>query len=350
MNSYERVVTVLNGGIPDRVPTFELMIDLNVMKRATGTNDYMDMCDILDMDVVVTQTPSRLYREVVVDEKNHITRNEWGMLRQHTGELVSHPLHGPIETLEEALAYTAPDPTDGFRFEYLKRLVKRFKGKRFIVFHLHDGFNYSYYLTSMEDMMCNLIEEPELVQRLVDVSIEHNLKLAEIALDLGADAILTSDDYGSKTSLLVSRQHCEEFFFPGLKKICDYTTGRGAYMAKHSCGAITPIIGNMVDYGVCMMHPLDENCGVNQLEVKQKYPSLTVVGGIDCHVPLMTYTPEQVEEYVKGVLASHAPGGRYICATNNSIHSGVRPENFLAMHEAVHKWGRYLPDGQLDWM
>ena len=27
MNSYERVERVLNGEIPDRVPTFELMID-----------------------------------------------------------------------------------------------------------------------------------------------------------------------------------------------------------------------------------------------------------------------------------------------------------------------------------
>ena len=349
MNAYERVVTVLNGGIPDRVPTFELMIDPKVIRGIIGTDDYMDLCDELDIDIVMSETPSRMYREEVVDEEKQIIRNEWGVLRQYNGEIVAHPLHGPIETLEDAMAYRAPDPTDDYRFEYLRKLVKRFKGRRFIGFHLHDGFNYSYYLTSMQDMMENLIEEPELIHRLVDISIEHNMKLAEIALDIGADAILTGDDYGSKTSLLVSRHHFEEFFLPGLKRICDYTTGRGAYMLKHCCGNINPLIGDMVNYGIRMLHPLDENSGINQIEVKQKYPTLTVVGGFDCNEPLTDYTPAEVEEYVKGILATHAPGGRFILATSNSVHSSAKPENFVAMQNAVHKWGRYRADGQLEW-
>ena len=349
MNSYERVVTVLNGGIPDRVPTFELMIDPKVIRGIIGTDDYLDLCDELDIDIVMSQTPSKMYREEIVDEKKHIIRNEWGVLRQYNEELVPLPLHGPIETLEDAMAYQAPDPEDDYRFTFLKKLVDRFKGKRFIGFHLHDGFNYSYYLTSMQDMMCNLIEEPELIEKIVEISIEHNLKLAEKALDIGADAILSGDDYGTKTSLLVSRNHFEEFFFPGLKKICDYTISRGAYMLKHCCGNINSILLDLTGFGICMLHPLDENSGIDQIGVKKQYPALTVTGGIDCDKPLTEYTPEQMEEYVKGVLKTHAPGGRYICATSNSVHSAAKPENFLAMQKAVHKWGRYLPNGELDW-
>ena len=206
-------------------------------------------------------------------------------------------------------------------------------------------------MTSMEDMMMNLIEEPELIHRLVELSVEHNLKLAEKALDIGADAILSGDDYGSKTSLLVSKAHFDEFFLPGLKKICDYVTGRGAYMIKHCCGNINPLIGDMVNDGIRFLHPLDENSGINQIEVKKKYPSLTVVGGgIDCDAPLTDYTPEQMEKYVKGVLETHAPGGRYICATSNSVHSSAKPENFAAMQNAIHKYGKYRADGTLDWM
>lgn len=349
MNSYERVIKVLNGEIPDRVPTFELLIDPKVIKGIVGTDSYMDLCDELDIDVVISQTPSRLYREKVLDAEKQIVQNEWGMVRQYNNEVVSHPLHGPIETLEDALAYRAPDPTEAFRFEYLKELVKRFKGKRFIGFHLHDGFNYSYYLTSMQDMMCNLIEEPELIHRLVDISIEHNLKLAEKALDLGADFILTGDDYGSKTSLLVSRNHFQEFFLPGLKKICDLVLDKGGYMLKHCCGNINPLIGDLVGFGIRAMHPLDENSGIDQIEVKKQYPSLTVMGGVDCDRPLTDFTPQQMEEYVKEILRTHAPGGRYICATSNSVHSSAKPENFVAMQKAVHKYGRYLPNGELDW-
>ncbi|MCD8097650.1 MAG: hypothetical protein LUE31_06390 [Lachnospiraceae bacterium] len=343
------MVRVLNGEIPDRVPPFELMIDPRVVRGIVGDGSYMDLCDELDIDVVISETPSKLYREEVIDEQKRIVRNEWGTVRQYNNEVVSHPMHGPIYTLEDAMAYQAPDPTEDFRFDFLRELVKRFKGKRFIGFHLHDGFNYSYYLSSMQDMMINLIEEPELVHRLVDVSVEHNLKLAEKALDIGADFILTGDDYGSKTSLLVSKAHFDEFFLPGLQRICEYTRSRGAYMLKHCCGNINLLLDDMVGFGIQAMHPLDENSGINQIEVKKKYPGLTVMGGIDCNAPLTDYTPEQMEEYVKEVLRTHAPGGRYICATSNSVHSSAKPENFAAMQHVIHKYGRYLPNGELDW-
>ena len=349
MNSYERVRTVLEGGIPDRVPSFELMIDPRVIEGIVPGGDYMDLCEAVDLDIVVTQTPSKLFREEVVDAEKHIVRNEWGMLRQYNTEVVSHPLHGPIETLEDAMAYTAPDPNDDYRFEYLKELVARFKGKRFIGFHLHDGFNYSYYLTSMQDMMCNLIEEPELVHKLVDISMEHNLALAKRAIELGADFIISGDDYGSKTNLLVSKQHFQEFFLPGLKQLCDLATDNGVYMLKHCCGKIDALLDDLTGFGIRAMHPLDENSGLDQVSIKQQYPNLTVMGGIDCDTPLTTYTPEQMTEYVKGVLATHAPGGRYICASSNSVHSSARPENFLAMQEAIHKYGCYRPDGNLTW-
>ena len=82
MNSYERVERVLNGEIPDRVPTFELMIDPKVIRGITGNDDYMDLCDELDIDVVISQTPSKLYREEVLDAGKQIVRNEWGIMRQ----------------------------------------------------------------------------------------------------------------------------------------------------------------------------------------------------------------------------------------------------------------------------
>ena len=349
MNSYERVVKVLNGEIPDRVPTFELLIDPRVIRGIVGNDNYMDLCDELDIDVVISQTPSKLYREEVLDEQKRIVRNEWGIMRQYNNEVVSHPMPGPIHTLEDAMNYKAPDPLDDYRFEYLRELVRRFKGKRFIGFHLHDGFNYSYYLSSMEDMMVNLFEEPELIHRLVDISIEHNMKLAEKALEIGADFIISGDDYGSSTNLLVSKAQFDEFFLPGLNKICKLVQDRGAYMLKHCCGNINLLMDELVGFGIRAMHPLDENSGMNQIELKKTYPDLTIMGGIDCNAPLTDYTPEQMDAYVKEVLRTHAPGGRYICATSNSVHSSAKPENFAAMQKAVHKYGRYLPNGELDW-
>ena len=35
-----------------------------------------------------------------MDEDKQIIRNEWGIMRQYNGEVVSHPLHGPIGSRE----------------------------------------------------------------------------------------------------------------------------------------------------------------------------------------------------------------------------------------------------------
>lgn len=349
MNSYERVLRTISGEIPDRVPTFEIMIDPKVIKAILGHDSYLDLCEELDIDIVVTPTPSKMYRETIVDPEKQIVRNEWGMMRQYNGEIVSHPMKGPIETLEDALLYQAPDPLDDYRFEALKETVKRFKGKRFIGFHLHDGFNYSYYLSSMEDMMCNLILEPELVHKTVEIAIEHNIRLAERAIALGADFIISGDDYGSSENLLVSQKHFETFFLPGLQKLTNATRSAGAYMFKHCCGNINLLMDDLVGYGIRAMHPLDENSGMDQIALKKRYPELTVMGGVDCNEPLSSYSAEEMRDYVKELLRTHAPGGRYICASSNSVHSSAKPENFVAMHETVHTFGRYTASGELDW-
>ena len=40
-------------------------------------------------------------------------------------------------------------------------------------------------------------------------------------------------------------------------------------------------------------------------------------------------------------LAEAGAGGGYVCSSSNSIHSGVRPELYRAMVDAIHTYGRY---------
>jgi hypothetical protein len=35
------------------------------------------------------------------------------------------------------------------------------------------------------------------------------------------------------------------------------------------------------------------------------------------------------------------PGGGFICSSSNSIHSGVKPENYVAMMRTIREEGRY---------
>jgi uroporphyrinogen decarboxylase len=55
-------------------------------------------------------------------------------------------------------------------------------------------------------------------------------------------------------------------------------------------------------------------------------------------------TEAEVEASVRDTIAAAAPGGGYIISSSNSIHPGVKPENYIAMVKAAHKYGAYPID------
>jgi uroporphyrinogen decarboxylase len=52
-------------------------------------------------------------------------------------------------------------------------------------------------------------------------------------------------------------------------------------------------------------------------------------------------TPQEVDETVRDLIRDVAPGGGYIVTSGNSLAHYVRPENAVALSEAVHKYGAY---------
>lgn len=48
-----------------------------------------------------------------------------------------------------------------------------------------------------------------------------------------------------------------------------------------------------------------------------------------------------MEDAVKETIEKVAPEGGYIISSSNSIHPGCKPENYIAMVKAAHKYGSY---------
>ena len=73
----------------------------------------------------------------------------------------------------------------------------------------------------------------------------------------------------------------------------------------------------------------------------KEFKEFAVKGNVDC-ADLMTFgTPEEVVEDTKRALRQGAPGGGFILSSSNSIHSAVKPENYLAMLETLAEYGAY---------
>ncbi len=52
-------------------------------------------------------------------------------------------------------------------------------------------------------------------------------------------------------------------------------------------------------------------------------------------------TEKETVEETKRCLDIGMPGGGYILSSSNSIHSAVKPQNYLAMLDTLKKFGKY---------
>ena len=341
MNGRQRVMKLLEGNMPDRVPLCELIIDKEVIKKINPDWSYADIAEEA-VDMVVTNTPSLLYRKEMIDASKGIFKNEWGIIRQESTQSVSMPLSGPIKSKEDLKNYRIPDPYDDFRYIELNFLLDRFKGKKAVGMHLHDIFNYPYYLRGMEEFLIDLVSNKDLVKRLVDISVEHNIAIAKEAIKMGADFILLGDDYGMTTGPIFSPETFEELLLPGFRTIISEIKSMQGFVIKHCCGNINSLLDMMVDAGVDILHPLDKTAGMDIGAVQEKYMDrIVVMGGIDCG-DLLTYKPENdVIDETKKLLRDVSSKGRHIVSSSNTIHPKVKPGNYLAMVDTVKKYGKY---------
>lgn len=339
MNSVERVRTALKLGQPDRVPVIEFVVDEKVARAAVpGCRDVADCMDRLDMDNVGC---GALFEKVGWNPDGSYT-DEWGVSYLPGPEAVAHPLRGPIATLADARAYTPPDPDAPHRLGKLPELVARYKGQRAICFHHRAAFMWSAYLMGLDNLLMNLIAEPELVAVTMAKVLRCNLRIVQRAIQAGAEVIILGDDYAGNHGPMMSPALFRQFVLPPLAQMIALIHAEGALCIKHSDGDLYPLLEMIVSAGPDGINPIEPVAGMELRKVKQLVGDrVCLTGNIDCAHLLPHGTPAQVRDAVRQAIADAAPGGGYILTSSNSIHSSCDPQNFVAMVRACHEFGRY---------
>ena len=203
-------------------------------------------------------------------------------------------------------------------------------------------FTYGWVLVGMENLLTFFRTDPEFARKLLDISAEYHLRVAELAIELGVDAIMCGDDLAYKTGLMMSRKDFQEFLLPHYKRIIELVHNKKVPFIKHCDGNIWEILDLFVEAGIDAINPLEPVAGMDIGEVKQKYGDrICLIGNIDCGDLLCRKTPKEVEKVVKETIRIAAPAGGYILSSSNAIQAAVKPENYQAMILATKKYGKY---------
>ena len=341
MTSYERVFKALNLQEPDTVPTFEFIVDKKIRDAIKPDISSEDFIEYMGLDAAIYYDQS-YDRYETVDEARGIIRDKFGILKRMTSEVDPIPIEAPIKSEKDLNNWVPPDPDVPWKYEALEVAVKRFKGQKPVIATVMGVFYQVNEIRGMADHFMDVIRNPDLIDRLTEIVLDYNLRYIRNCIKLGVDIIWVTGDIATTIGPMVSPKHIERLAIRPLKAMVDECKKYNVPCLKHTDGNIWSIFDMLVSTGIAGLHPIDPESGMDIGEAKAKYgDKICLIGNIDCGATLCWGTEEEVRQEVKECIRKAGKGGGLICASSNSIHSGVKPENYVAMIKAIREYGKY---------
>lgn len=381
VSSRERVLRALSHREPDRIPFDVGGTGLSTMhvtayrnlRRHLGLPEseprvgmVAEQLALVDEDVSQRlETDFRLvlpgkasdFRYVFRDEgKYEAYTDEWGIgwRKPKDGGFYYDMYHHPLaeaDSLEDLKAYPFPDPEDEGRFVSLREQAESAanKEKAIVLAGPCAGIaEVTSWLRGYEQYYLDLGRRPEFVAYMLDRLVAFKCAYWERALrEVGdlVDIVVEADDLAGQQSLLMSPDTYRELIKPRHQRLFTFIKGQAAVkIFFHSCGAVRPLIGDLIDAGIDILNPVQVSAkGMNPYELKQEFGKELVFwgGGVDTQRVLCDGSPKDVREDVRRNIEALAPGGGFVFAAVHDIQADVPPENVVAMWDAWKLYGTY---------
>lgn len=379
MNSKQRVLAVLNGEIPDRVPNGEFAIDFDTVERILGhetylrakaksqiafwegrhdevaqsyLEDHIALHEKLDLDIVTfpmmtwqIPTPSDDPPPRRLDDNTW--EDKYGRIYKFSP--ITHDITCVKDPVMEAHVFRAEDyqrePTlperDPRSWHILDTLIQRFKAEKFIC-GPNGGEVGIVLLGGMERGLMALIDNPDTVRAATDFRLRQQNLADAVMVHPDQDAVLWGDDFGYKKGTFISPRMFRQFFLDANKaRVTNLHEVHGVKVMKHCCGNNAKLLDDFIDIGYDAYQSIQPTAGMDICAIKQTHGDrLTLWGGVAVE-NLFAGTPDDVRADVRRSMQCAKAGGRFILGSSHSIAVGIRYDNYMAMLDEYHKWRDY---------
>lgn len=138
-------------------------------------------------------------------------------------------------------------------------------------------------LLGVEGSLYGFYDEPELVKDIMDYLTDFWICLFEkICKDVKVDILHIWEDISGKQGSLISPSHIREFMFPNYKKLKDFCVKHDIPVFQvDTDGNCEELIPLFAEVGVNMMLPFEVAAGSDVVKLREKYPYMSIMGGID---------------------------------------------------------------------
>jgi uroporphyrinogen decarboxylase len=307
----ERLQKVFDGEIPDKVPHFELVFQLE--KEAFGmtwpTKEQLDKASPKERDY--------LFEEYFEIWEKIIESYSWSAVQLHA------------------------DYFGHFEGKIIPEGRKRFGNK--VMIYDFNGMGTFWMPTGSEmvDFYVKFYEEPEKAHEEAKVKMKQSIELAKRQVDQGVDFICINSDYGYNDGPFISPGMFSEFVTPYLAEIVDKMHEYGAKVILHSDGDLRLILDQIVSTGLDGYQSIDPQGNMDIAEVKKQYGDrLILIGNVQTSL-LQEVDEPLIRKSVDYCMTNGKPGGRYIFSTSNCIFAGMPLESYNIMLDEYEKKAYY---------
>jgi uroporphyrinogen-III decarboxylase len=376
MSALERILTVLEGKIPDRVPSFILGGDYEYVYRFMNspyklTKDDMKLLDKdrvsfnipfihsiiakfnppdifpggLDakIDMCWSTTGGSLIKLSFTDQILSGNGGKFDALIKDNG--IPHMWYtGPgLQTKEHIDEYwergkdLAPNPA---AFRNLSRIRKTMSDKYDVVVSqgITGPFENCVFGIGHANFTRFARKDPKFLQQHIDFQWETfeepSLKLL---MNQKPDVVMCGDDYGYNRGLQIQVDQWRKYIKPKLADYVKLAHDGGAKFVLHSCGNLGQIFSDFVEIGIDGVESLKPKS--NDLQMyREKYPEITLIGTIDDSEMLIYESPEYIRNSVKESINTLGKKGGYIPGPTNFLLDHP-PENIFSLYKAIQDFG-----------
>lgn len=371
-------VPIIFGGVESSLVTSDGKYGYKALMKLLGIDKY----EVPDGDFGAINVDERIYERLHSDSRLFLMGGPprellslsplvvrdtmWGNLIRYMYDRDARPGDIPRTTFPDELAPLRnltglrdidqykywPDPEDPVYYEGAREEADKLYRETDYVIYGVPGYAGSIdvvytFLRGFDNWLTDPYVRPDyyckLKEKITGLSIEITVKwLQEVGEYI--DVVDFDADMGTQESLLFSPDHYEKWIQPYQKRWVDAV--KGATRAKvqlHSCGSIYRLIPAIIETGFEILNPLQPLAKNMEPErLKDEFGrKIILCGGVDIQRLMPFGTKEEVEEGVKELIRTLAPGGGWMIAPANNIPPDVPPENILALYDTAYQYGRY---------
>jgi uroporphyrinogen decarboxylase len=191
----------------------------------------------------------------------------------------------------------------------------------------------------MEQTILDLGARPELAAKMLSDAAAFQCHLAaEACARFELDWLWTGDDVAGQQAMLMNPKVWRALVRPHLEAIIQIGKKHDLWVAYHCCGAVLPIIPDLIEIGVDVLNPVQTNCpGMDPARLKEEFGAhLSFMGGVDTqHLLPYASASEVFRETRRLIDLMTSDGGGYILAASHTVPPETPRENIFALYAAA---------------